>query len=130
MAAGEGVPGEPQLSLAQVGGQKEKEGRAAGYQAHEAWLKEERARQKQDLEIAVRKALMADTVRQMYQALRARLERATDQDRRFVLECLGTRVVVQPEGLTVELEVPESVVSTVRTSRNPWIPVSRGALSE
>ncbi len=70
----------------------------AGHQAHEAWLKDKLARQKWGLGIAERKALRADTVCQMCQALKQRLEQATDQDRRFVLECLamlwGVNVVV------------------------------------
>ncbi|HLF09549.1 MAG TPA: recombinase family protein [Dehalococcoidia bacterium] len=88
----------------------------AGYRAHEAWLKEEMERQGRELGEAERKALDAETVRGLYVTLRARLETAGDQDKRFVLECLGARIAVGSGAITVELAVPERIVETVRPS--------------
>ena len=82
----------------------------AGYGAHGAWLQDEPERQRKDLALAERSALDAEAIRLLYPVLTERLERATDEDKRFVLGCLGTRVVVAPEGTTLELAIPEQVL--------------------
>ncbi|MBI2872050.1 MAG: recombinase family protein [Chloroflexi bacterium] len=87
----------------------------AGYKAHEEWLNEELERQRKDLEKAQREALTAETVRCLCSALRERLERASNEDKRFVLECLDTCVVAAPAGLTLELVVPEYAHGMVGT---------------
>lgn len=85
----------------------------AGYRAHEVWLNEELARQRRDMASAERKAMDATTVRALYATLQDRLTRAGPEDQRFVLECLGTQVMVGAEGITVELAVPAQALETV-----------------
>ncbi len=92
----------------------------AGYQAKEVWLREELARQQKDLERAEGKALDIQTVRQLYPVLKERLDGASEQDKRFVLECLGARAVVATEGITLEFAVPERRTTAVGTSSRPW----------
>jgi len=93
----------------------------AGYRAHEVWLTEELERQRRDLELAEKRALDVGTIQALYPALRERLERATDDDKRFVLDCLGARVVTDRDAITVELAVPEQVVQGM-VSTKPGFP--------
>lgn len=82
----------------------------AGYGAHETWLQDEIERQQRDLMLADRSALDGEAIQLLYPVLTERLERATDDDERFVLGCLGTRIVAAPEGITLELAMPEHVL--------------------
>ena len=62
-----------------------------------------------------------ETIRKLYPVLRDRLRRATAEDKRFVLECLGIHIVPYPEGITVEFSIPEADRVTVITK--PGYPV-------
>lgn len=81
-----------------------------GYKAHDAWLREEMDRQQKDLEHVERRRLDAESVRVLYPVLTGRLERATFEDKRFVLNCLGARVMVAPDTVTLELAVPSQAL--------------------
>ena len=93
----------------------------AGYKAHETWILEELDRQRKDLELAEQRVSDASSVQSLYPVLRERLERATEEDKRFVLVCLGTRVVIGPEGTTLELAVPQQVLQGA-VSTTPGFP--------
>mgnify|MGYP001558872923 CR=1 FL=1 len=93
----------------------------AGFKAHEAWLQEELARQKRDLESTRQRALDADAIRRLYPLLVERLQGAADADKRFVLDCLGARAVVAPESVTLELAVPQHILQGTVT-REPGFP--------
>ncbi len=87
----------------------------AGYKAHEAWLSEDMLRQRQDLERAERQVGDFRAIEGLYPVLCARMENATDLDKRFVLDCLGARVIASSEGTNLELAIPEHVQGTVGT---------------
>lgn len=74
---------------------------------------EELERQRRDLEVATQRALDAETVRSLYPVLQERLERASDEDKYFVLQCLGSRVVLDRGSITLELAIPEHNERTV-----------------
>lgn len=82
----------------------------AGYKAHEAWLREELDRQREDLRQVEQQVFHASSIQSLYPVLKERLERATEEDKRFLLVCLGARVVISPEGTTLELAVPNHVL--------------------
>ena len=86
---------------------------AAGYRAQEVWLQEELERQGRELEMAERNVLDAEAVRGLYSVLKGRLEQASEEDKRFVLESLRTRIVIGAEAITVELAVPQRILETV-----------------
>jgi hypothetical protein len=85
----------------------------AGYRAEESWLTQELERERRHLALAEQAALSVASVNELYGVLAERLSTATPGDKRFVLECLGTRILVQPEGISVGLSVPEQVLETV-----------------
>ncbi|MCH7656047.1 MAG: recombinase family protein [Chloroflexi bacterium] len=88
----------------------------AEYRAHVVWLEEERARQLADLEKAETLLLNIGAVKALYPRLREKLESATWDDKRFVLECLQARVAVEHQHATLELAVPDQVFGTVPTT--------------
>ena len=88
----------------------------AGYGAHLAWLEEELSRQRADVERAEARQWSVEVIKALYPKLQAALETATWEDRRFVLECLQTRVVLEGREATVELAVPEYIVDAVGTT--------------
>ena len=88
----------------------------AGYDGRQAWLEQEMVRQQSDLDQAERVLADAEAVRRLYPLLRERLERATAEDKRFVLDCLGTRILPGPDSISVELAVPSDGEVTVNTN--------------
>ena len=88
----------------------------AGYRAQVVWLEEERARQLADLEKAETLLLNIGAVKALYPRLREKVESATWDDKRFVLECLQARVAVEHQHATLELAVPDQVFGTVPTT--------------
>ncbi|MCZ6535635.1 MAG: zinc ribbon domain-containing protein [Chloroflexi bacterium] len=88
----------------------------AGYGAHLAWLDEELSRQRADAERAEVRQWSVEVIKALYPKLQAALDTATWEDRRFVLECLQTRVVLEGRKATVELAVPEYIVGAVSTT--------------
>jgi len=81
----------------------------AGYQAHQTWLGEELERQHRDLERVEQQVLSTKLVQELYPALRERLSATTEEDKRFVLEFLQSRVIVEPSGITLELAIPQEL---------------------
>ena len=90
---------------------------AAELRAERAWASEEMERQQQALQNAERMAVSADAVKRLYPALVDRIKRASFQDKRFVLECLDTQVMVGPSGVSLSRAVPETAMAAV--SRTP-----------
>ena len=88
----------------------------AGYRAQVVWLEEEKARQLADFEKAETHLFNIDAVKALYPRLREKLESATWHDKRFVLECLQARVVVEHQRATLELAVPDQGFGTVPTT--------------
>ena len=75
--------------------------------ARRRWLVEERNRVEQQLADIERLSFSPDAVESLRSRLEERLERATPEDRRFVLESLGTKVIAYPDGTwDMEIELP------------------------
>ena len=55
----------------------------------------------------------AEAVKELYSRLVERLQRATFDDKRFVLESLDAHVTVGSSGVSLSLAIPERVVSAV-----------------
>ena len=88
----------------------------AGYCAHVAWLEEEIGRQRADFERAESRLLRVESVTALYPRLREALNSADSADKRFVLESVQARVVLEAGQATLELAVPEDVVGAVGTT--------------
>ena len=85
----------------------------AELKAERAWVTEELERQKKSLEDAQRIILSMDAIKTLYPKMVERIQRATFDDKQFVLECLDAQITVGPSGVTVSLVVPEKVMSPV-----------------
>ena len=64
---------------------------------------------------ANRDLVSADAIKELYPLLAERIQNATFEDRRFVLECLDTEATVGPSGVVLSLGVPEAIVDPVST---------------
>ena len=87
----------------------------AELKAERTWIIEELERQKEALEEANRDLVSAEAIKELYPLLAERIQNATFEDRRFVLECLDTEATVGPSGVVLSLGVPETLVSPVST---------------
>ena len=74
------------------------------------WIGEQKERGEQQISEIRRYAFDPQSVEILCQRLEARLETANPEDRRFILEAVGTRVLVQSDGTwELELQVPREV---------------------
>ena len=74
------------------------------------WLAEQRAGLEARLADLGRYSIGVESVAALRTRMEDRLDRATPQDRRFVLEAVGTRVLAAGDGTwEVELEIPQEV---------------------
>ena len=101
---------------------------SAELRAERSWITEELERQQGTLEDARRRLVSADTIRDLYPHLKDRIQNATPEDKRFILECLDTQVTVGPSGVSLSLAIPEQAVSAVSTQprAGPGPPAGRG----
>ena len=101
---------------------------SAELRAERSWITEELERQQGTLEEARRRLVSADTIRDLYPHLKDRIQNATPEDKRFILECLDTQVTVGPSGVSLSLAIPEQAVSAVSTQprAGPGPPTGRG----
>ncbi len=75
--------------------------------ARRTWLKEEVEREKVKLAAVQRQSVTKDRVEATRKRLEDRLNSATDEDWRFILEALGTRIVAFGDGSwDIEINVP------------------------
>ena len=85
-------------------------------QARRRWIAEEKERFRVQLADLERHHLSPEGVEALYRRLEARLATATVEDRRFVLETLGTHVTVQPDGAWhLAVQVPFEAEPQVQT---------------
>ena len=71
------------------------------------WISEQKERLEQRLEDMQRYRFGPENVEKLRRRLADRLESASSEDRRFVLEVVGNNVIVQADGTwEVELQVP------------------------
>ena len=71
------------------------------------WIEEQRERLRRQLDDLEQNSVRPEAVALLKKRLEGRLQSATAEDRRFVLEALGTRVIAQPDGgWELELRVP------------------------
>ena len=70
-------------------------------------------RQQKGLEDAQGAALNMDAIKSLYPKIVDRINRATFEDKRFVLECLDAEVTLGPSGVTLSLAVPEKAIYAV-----------------
>jgi len=89
---------------------------AAELRAERVWVSEELERQRKALDDAQNMVVSVDAIKALYPALVARIQRATFEDKRFVLECLDAQVTVGPSGVSLSLAVPESALAAVSTT--------------
>jgi site-specific DNA recombinase len=83
--------------------------------ARRRWLEEERNRLENQLADIERLSFSPDTVESLRCRFEERLERATPEDRRFVLESLGAKVIAFPDGTwDMEIELPRQVQSNMQ----------------
>jgi hypothetical protein len=74
------------------------------------WIVEQRERLEQQLADIQRYSFDPQSIEMLRQRLEARLATETPDDRRFILEALGTKVMVQADGTwELELQVPREV---------------------
>ncbi len=74
------------------------------------WIAEQRERLEQQLADIQRYSFDPQSIEMLRQRLEARLATETPDDRRFILEALGTKVMVQADGTwELELQVPREV---------------------
>ena len=87
--------------------------------ARRRWLEEERHRLEQQLADIERLTFSPDAVESLRHRLEDRLTRATPEDRRFVLESLGSKVIAHPDGTwDMEIELPQQVQSDVQIAHS------------
>ena len=87
--------------------------------ARRRWLIEEQHRLEQQLADIERLSFSPDAVESLRSRLEERLERATPEDRRFVLESLGTKVIAYPDGTwDMEIELPRHEQSDLQIAHS------------
>ncbi len=87
--------------------------------ARRDWLNEEIDRQRARLETLEKFRLNQTMVEHMRERLEHNLERATDEDWRFVLEALGTKILAFGDGnwdIEISIPIPELQIE----NRTPW----------
>jgi len=84
-----------------------------------AWLSEEVGRQRAKLETLERCRLNQTMVEYMGERLEHNLDRAADEDWRFILEALGTKILAFGDG-TWDIEVSIPVLEPQIENRIPW----------
>lgn len=87
--------------------------------AERSWCQDEGERLERQLESMQQRALDVEKVRAMCSQFSSRLDNATEEDRRFILESLGTKVTVSEDGrirLTFSLPDFSHYVSSSRVS--------------
>ena len=89
---------------------------SAELRAERTWIVEERERLGKALEDAQHTVVKVDAIRELYPLLLERLQRATFEDKRFILERLDARVTVGESGVSLSLAVPDSALSAVSTT--------------
>lgn len=83
--------------------------------ARRRWLEEERCRLENQLADIERLSFSLDAVESLRRRFEERLARATPEDRRFVLESLGAKVIAYPDGTwDMEIELPRHVQSNMQ----------------
>ena len=86
--------------------------------AERTWITEERDRILSKLRAIEHVDNAKERLQQIYAQVADRIEVATKREKRFVLECLSSRVCVWSDKVDVEISVPEDVASSV--SATPW----------
>ena len=90
------------------------------------WIVEQRQRLEQQLSDIQQFSFDPKTVEMLRQRLEAKLETATPEDRRYILDALGVKVLVQADkSWELELQVPREVpqpeeVLQIVNSRPEW----------
>jgi len=83
------------------------------------WLDEERQRFERQLADIERHTFSAEAVESLRHRLEERLARATPEDRRFVLESLGIKVIAYPNGTwDIEIELPKEVQADLQIANS------------
>jgi len=87
--------------------------------ARRRWLEEERRRLEKQLDDIERLSFSPDAVESLRRRFEERLVRATPEDRRFVLESLGAKVIAYPDGAwDMEIELPRQVPSDLQIAHS------------
>ena len=80
------------------------------------WIDEQKQRVQGQIDDLEQSMFSQDIVTELAGRLKERLRGATAEDRRFVLESMGTKVLVQPEGeWELELHIPQELTREVQT---------------
>jgi site-specific DNA recombinase len=85
----------------------------AELRAERRWIEEELEQTQAAQKTARSRVITADVVRKLLPQLKDRIEAATPEDKRFVLECLGAETTAGPSSVQLSLAVPESTLSAV-----------------
>ena len=79
-------------------------------------LKEERDRERQTLSSISRQKADSDAIKTLYPKLVRRIESATWEDKKFVLDCLDAEATVGSAGIALSLAVPMGDILAVSTT--------------
>ena len=82
-------------------------------ETEQEWLREELSREASALKSLEQRPVSVDAVKDLRQRVIDRLESASFDDRKFVLDCLAAEATVSPSGATLSLEVPKDTLSSV-----------------
>ncbi|MFC2039482.1 hypothetical protein ACFLST_01685, partial [Chloroflexota bacterium] len=83
------------------------------------WLEEEQHRLEQQVADIERLTFSPDAVESLRRHLEERLARATPEDRRFVLESLGAKVIAHLDGTwDMEIELPRQIQSDLQIAHS------------
>ena len=86
---------------------------SAELQAERGWVAQELQRAQDSLKDARRTELSVEKIKELYPVVVDRIHRSSFEDKRFILECLGTEVMVGTSGVSLSLGVPELAMSSV-----------------
>ena len=79
-------------------------------QTRQRWIAEQRQRLEEQLSDVRRSSVDPHNIAMLRQRSEARLETATPEDRRYILDALGVNVLIQADGVwELELQVPREV---------------------
>ena len=84
--------------------------------AERTWIGEERARIHSKLAALEQVTTVGRRLEEIHTLVGGRLTGADAKERRFVLECLSSRVCVWPDRIEVEVAVPKAVANSVSTT--------------
>ena len=87
----------------------------ASLKAERAWIQEERDRVKGRLAALDRTEVTTAQLKKLAQSVSEKLDDMDTEARRWVLSCLDARVIDGPEGISLELAIPERTASVVST---------------